>query len=169
MRMALTPIVLLLLAQRSFDLATFLLWFVACGSDALDGILARSMGPTNSGAFLDPLADKVLVISALIVLTWKAAFWWPWVAIITVREVAISWYRGVLSRRGISLPARKSAKWKTAVQQISVGLACTPWLGREVPEIAHVALIVATVLTVWSGYLYLVDARRGTTVPVPAR
>jgi CDP-diacylglycerol---glycerol-3-phosphate 3-phosphatidyltransferase len=169
MRMALTPIVLLLLAQRSFDLATFLLWLVACGSDALDGMLARSMGPTNSGAFLDPLADKVLVISALIVLTWKDAFWWPWVAIIAVREVAISWYRGRLSRRGVSLPARKSAKWKTAVQQIAVGLACTPWLGREVPELAHVALLIATVLTVWSGYLYFHDARRGAMSAVPVR
>lgn len=161
-RMLMTPVVLLLIAQREFDLATFLLWIVACSSDAIDGMLARSMGPTNSGAFLDPLADKVLVISALIVLVAKGAFWWVWVAIIAVREVAISLYRSRLSSRGISLPARKSAKWKTAVQQVAVGLALLPWVGREWPWLAHGVLVIAVALTVWSGYLYLLDARRGT-------
>jgi CDP-diacylglycerol--glycerol-3-phosphate 3-phosphatidyltransferase len=124
-------------------------------------MLARSMGPTNSGAFLDPLADKVLVISALMVLVFKGAFWWVWVAVIAIREVAISLYRSKLSSRGISLPARRSAKWKTATQQVAIGLACMPWVGRKWPQLAHGVLVVAVVLTVWSGWLYLVDARRG--------
>jgi CDP-diacylglycerol--glycerol-3-phosphate 3-phosphatidyltransferase len=167
-RMLMTPVVLLLIAQREFDLATFLLWVVACSSDAIDGMLARSMGPTNSGAFLDPLADKVLVLGALVVLAAQGAFAWVWVVVIAGRELAISLYRSRLSARGVSLPARRSAKWKTAVQQIAVGLALLPWFGREWPWLAQGALLVAVVLTVWSGWLYLVDARRGRARSVAA-
>jgi phosphatidylglycerophosphate synthase len=142
MRMALTPVVLLLLAQREFDLATFLLWIVACGSDALDGMLARSMGPTNSGAFLDPLADKVLVLSALAVLVAKGAFWWVWVAIIAVREIAVSLYRSRLSARGspsrrASPPStrRRRSRWRwrwracrgSVVRYQSSPTACSSW------------------------------------------
>ncbi len=160
-RMLMTPVVLLMIAQRQIDLATFLLWVVACSSDAIDGMLARSMGPTNSGAFLDPLPDKVLVIGALVVLAAKGTFWWAWVIVIVVREVAISLYRSKLGARGVSLPARRSAKWKTAVQQTAVALALLPWVGREWPWLAHGVLVVAVGLTVWSGWLYLADARSG--------
>ncbi len=160
-RMLVTPVVLMLLARREYDLPTFLLWQAACLSDGIDGWLARRFGTTSSGAFLDPLADKLLVLGAMAVLVWKGAFWWPFVAIIAVREVWISVYRSRIAQRGISLPARTSAKWKTIVQQAAVGFACLPWVGRHWPWIAESLLIVATVLTVYSGALYFIDARRG--------
>lgn len=160
-RMLVTPAVLMLLARREYDLPTFILWQAACLSDGLDGWLARRFGTTSSGAFLDPLADKFLVLGAMIVLVWKGAFWWPLVAIITVREVWISIYRSRIAGRGISLPARTSAKWKTMVQQAAVGFACLPWVGREWPWLAHISLVIATILTVYSGALYFSDARRG--------
>jgi CDP-diacylglycerol---glycerol-3-phosphate 3-phosphatidyltransferase len=160
-RILVTPVMLMLLARREFDLPTFLLWFVACSSDMIDGMLARRFGTTSSGAFLDPLADKFLVLGGLVVLAWKAAFWWPLVVVIAAREVWISVYRSRLSKRGISLPARKLAKWKTFIQQIAVAFACMPWVGREMPWVAQATLVAATVLTVWSGALYAVDARRG--------
>ncbi len=164
LRIALTPVVLMLVARRQFDVPTFLLWWVSCMTDGIDGMLARRFGATSSGAFLDPLADKFLVIGALVVLVAKQAFWWPWVAIIAGREVAISIYRSRIAQRGISLPARNSAKWKTVVQQFAVAFACLPWVGREWPWLARGTLVVATVFTVYSGWLYLVDARRAPAV-----
>jgi CDP-diacylglycerol---glycerol-3-phosphate 3-phosphatidyltransferase len=160
-RMLVTPVVLMLLARREFDAPTFLLWQAACLSDGIDGWLARRFGTTSSGAFLDPLADKFLVLGAMIVLVWKHAFWWPLVAVITVREVGISIYRSKIAQRGISLPARTSAKWKTMVQQAAVGFACLPWVGKHYPWIGQWLLVVATILTVYSGALYFLDARRG--------
>ena len=160
LRVAITPVVLMLLARRQFDVPTFLLWWMLCMTDGIDGMLARRFGVTSSGAFLDPLADKFLVLGALIVLGAKGVFWWPWVAVITVREVAISVYRSRIAAHGVSLPARRSAKWKTVVQQFAVAFACLPWVGRHWPWLARGTLFVATALTVWSGWLYMADARR---------
>jgi CDP-diacylglycerol---glycerol-3-phosphate 3-phosphatidyltransferase len=160
-RIMITPVLLMLLARREFDWPTFLLGVVACGSDMIDGMLARRQGTTSSGAFLDPLADKFLVLGSMFVLAWKGAFWWAPVLLITARELWISVYRSKLAKRGISLPARKLAKWKTLVQQLALGFACMPWVGRELPWVAQVTLLVALVLTLWSGALYFVDARRG--------
>jgi CDP-diacylglycerol---glycerol-3-phosphate 3-phosphatidyltransferase len=168
LRMAITPVVLMYIARREYDLPTFLLWWVLCGTDGIDGMLARRFGVTSSGAFLDPLADKFLILGALIVLVVKGAFWWPWVAVIALREVGISVYRSRIARRGISLPARKSAKWKTVVQQFAVGFACLPWVGREWPWLAEGTLVLATALTLYSGWLYFADARRGVVRPAGA-
>src|SRR5205823_2632421 len=82
------------------------------GIVALDGWVARRQGSTSSGAFLDQLADKVLVLGALIALVAEGAFWWVPVALIAVREVVISAYRSYVGRRGISVPARRWAKIK---------------------------------------------------------
>ena len=168
LRIAITPVVLMFLARREFDAPTFLLWWVLCMTDGIDGMLARRFGITSSGAFLDPLADKFLVLGALVVLMLKHAFWWPWVVIISVREVGISVYRSRIARRGVSLPARKSAKWKTVVQQFAVGFACLPWVGHEWPWVARWTLLVAVVLTVYSGWLYFADARSGKVRPAGA-
>ena len=106
-----------------------------CGSccavtDGVDGYLARRHGTTRSGAFLDPLADKVLVLGAMVALVAKGVFWWLPVALIAVREVGISAYRSLLGRRGISVPARGLAKVKTVVQEVAVGFALLPAHGR---------------------------------------
>jgi CDP-diacylglycerol---glycerol-3-phosphate 3-phosphatidyltransferase len=160
-RILVTPVALMLLARREFDLPTFLLWFGACTSDLIDGMLARRFGTTSSGAFLDPLADKFLGLGGLFVIAWKEPIWWPFVVVMTIREVWISIYRSRLSKRSISLPARKSAKWKTFAQQSAVGFACMPWVGRELPWVAFITLLIATALTLWSGALYAIDARKG--------
>jgi CDP-diacylglycerol---glycerol-3-phosphate 3-phosphatidyltransferase len=162
-RIVITPVVLMLLARRQFDWPTFLLGFIACGSDLIDGMLARRDGATSAGAFLDPLADKFLVLGAMFVLAWKHALWWPLVIIVAVREVWIQVYRSRLAKRSISLPARKLAKWKTLVQQLAIGFAALPYVGREWPWVAHTAMVAATILTVWSGVLYFMDARHGTS------
>ncbi|HUF31603.1 MAG TPA: CDP-alcohol phosphatidyltransferase family protein, partial [Acidimicrobiales bacterium] len=90
----------------------------------------------------------------------KGSFWVVPVAIIAVREVAMSAYRGWVSRRGVSLPARRSAKVKTAVQDVAVGLALFPPLADRSPGVADTVLWAAVVLTVATGVQYLLDGRR---------
>ena len=63
--------------------AAFALWFVLCASDGIDGYLARRHGATTLGAFLDPLADKMLVLGAMFILVANDTFWIVPVAIIT--------------------------------------------------------------------------------------
>lgn len=159
-RMALTPVVLVLMASLRYDIGTFALWLVLCWTDYFDGILARRFGTTRSGAFLDPLADKFMSLGAMVVLVVKGVYAWPWVALIAVREVAITLYRTFVGTKGISIPARQSAKWKTFTQQSAVALSIMPWVGVHAPAVGGALLIVSVVLTLMSGAQYLFDARR---------
>jgi CDP-diacylglycerol--glycerol-3-phosphate 3-phosphatidyltransferase len=133
--------------------------FVLAASDGFDGWVARRQGATRSGAFLDPLADKFLVLGGLIALAVKEVFWWVPVAVIAARELAISVYRSLQARRGVSLPARRSAKVKTVSQEFAVGFALLP-LTADTPSVATTVLWIAVVLTVVSGGQYLLDGRR---------
>ena len=85
----------------------FWMWFVFCASDGVDGYIARRRGPTAAGAFLDPLADKVLVLGAMFTLVSTDVFWIVPVAIIAAREFVISVYRVKVAGRGVSVPASK--------------------------------------------------------------
>lgn len=143
--------------QSSWPLAA--LWFVLSTSDMLDGTLARKQGTTRSGAFLDPLADKVLVFGALCALAVIGTFWWLPVIIIGARELAISLYRVYWGRHGLAVPARKSAKAKTFVQSIAIGCALAPPLVDQ-PWIATGFLWASVALALWSAALYFVDGQR---------
>ncbi len=161
-RLAATPVVLILIAQRHFDVLTLVLWVIVCATDWADGILARRYGVSKSGAFLDPLADKILVLGAMIVLVLKKEFWVLPVALIATREIAMSVYRSVVGRKGVSIPARRSAKYKTFAQQVCVSFAITPWLGQHASWIGHVLLWVSVALTLYTGGQYLNAARNRT-------
>jgi CDP-diacylglycerol--glycerol-3-phosphate 3-phosphatidyltransferase len=166
MRLAITPVVLGLILELRYDWPTFALWTLLCLTDGFDGFLARRQGTTRSGAFLDPLADKFLSLGGMGVLVVKGVFWWPLVAVMAVREVALTWYRSVLGRRGVSLPARRSAKVKTVAQQSAVGFTLMPWVGQHASWVGKGILVLAAVLTVVSGLQYLADARRAPSRPV---
>src|SRR3954447_23186178 len=96
------------------------LWIALCASDGIDGWLARRQGVTRSGAFLDPLADKVLVLGAMVALVAADRFWWVPVAVIGVREFGIQAFRSYWGRRGLAVPASKLAKAKTVMQEVAV-------------------------------------------------
>ncbi len=102
------------------------LWFVLCASDGIDGWMARRHGTTSAGAFLDPLADKVLVLGAMFTLVSTGVFWVVPVIIIAAREFIISVYRVLVGGKGISVPASKLAKYKTVAQQFAVAFALFP-------------------------------------------
>src|SRR3954447_12030581 len=121
------------------------LWIALCASDGIDGGLARRQGVTRSGAFLDPLADKVLVLGAMFTLVRYDVFWIVPVLIITAREVVISVYRSKVGRQGVSVPAKQLAKFKTVFQQLAVGAALLP-LTAHMPLLYNTFLWLAVVL-----------------------
>ena len=135
------------------------LWFVLCFSDFIDGYVARRRGPTAAGAFLDPLADKVLVLGAMFTLVSTDVFWVVPVIIIAVRELVISVYRVIVSGKGISVPASQLAKYKTLAQQLAVGFALLPWTALDATWLWKGLLWVAVTLALISAAQYLHHAR----------
>jgi CDP-diacylglycerol--glycerol-3-phosphate 3-phosphatidyltransferase len=132
----------------------FALWTVLCWSDGIDGYLARRYGTTRSGAFLDPLADKILVLGAMFTLVSRDVFWIVPVAIIAAREILVSVYRVVIGSKGVSMPASKLAKVKTLSQQLAVGFALMPYVVTDVSWLWQVFLWIAVSLTIVSGAQY---------------
>lgn len=132
---------------------------VVAGSDGLDGYVARRQGTTRSGAFLDPLADKAVVLGALFALAVQGHLPWVPVILIAVREAGMQAYRSWAGRRGISIPARNSAKLKTFVQDLAVGTCIIPPLAHHHP-VQLTVIWVAAALTIATGIQYLIDGRR---------
>lgn len=147
--------VLILVGASGWALAVFV---VLALSDQLDGVVARRQGPTRSGAFLDPLADKVFLGTVLIALGIRGEVSWVAVALILGREVVISAFRAYAVRRGASVPASMLGKVKTFVTTLALGLILIPDPG--VQAVGTWTLWAAVVLTLVSGADYLVNARR---------
>ena len=143
LRLLATPVVIVLIMLWGASWFTFVFGGLLALSDGIDGWLARKQGTTRSGAFLDPLADKVVVLGALVALVAKGIVWWLPVAIIAIREVAMSVYRSVVGRHGVSIPARNSAKVKTLLQDVAIGLCLAPPLAGH-HALLSVAIWVAT-------------------------
>lgn len=161
-RLLVTPVFLVMVISGGASWPAVAAWIALALTDGLDGYLARRMGTTRSGAFLDPLADKFLVLGALFALAAQGSFWWWPVLVIGARELIISAYRSVMARRGVSIPARYWAKVKTVVQEVAVGFALLPLTADE-PRIASTWLWAATVLTVVTGAQYLIDGRKAAS------
>ena len=158
-RLLAAPFLIVMIDGNTGSWPACILWFVLCVTDGIDGYLARRHGTTRSGAFLDPLADKVLVLGAMFALVKWDVFWWLPVALIAVREIAISMYRSMAGRQGITIPARRGAKIKTLCQQFAVGFALLPWTADE-RWLWNSLLWIAVFLTLFTGAQYLLDARR---------
>jgi CDP-diacylglycerol--glycerol-3-phosphate 3-phosphatidyltransferase len=155
-RIVLAPAIMALLLSRSFTVAA-VLFLVAAATDYLDGRLARRWGVTTRlGSFLDTTADKLLVTTALIglVAVDRAS---PWIALIIVgREFTILGLRAAVASGGRLLETSMLAKWKTTVQFVAIALAML----RPDAVLAGVlldewAMIVAAIVTGWSGIDYL--------------
>lgn len=155
-RIALSPVMFLVIPDHTRGAwLAFALWFVLCVSDGIDGYLARRHGTTASGAFLDPLADKVLVLGAMFVLVKHDVFPILPVALIAGREFVISVYRTFVASKGVSIPASQLAKWKTVFQQLAVGFALWPWFAVDWEWLWLSLLWIAVALALISGSQYL--------------
>jgi CDP-diacylglycerol--glycerol-3-phosphate 3-phosphatidyltransferase len=161
-RLLAAPVYVLMLVAWGASWINVVVGFFLAASDGLDGHIARRQGTTRSGAFLDPLADKAVVLGALITLAAQGHLPWLPVVLITLREVGMQGYRSWVGRRGVSIPARSTAKLKTLVQDLAVG-ACI------IPPLAHnhglqlTMIWLACALTIYSGVEYLIDGRRAMT------
>jgi CDP-diacylglycerol--glycerol-3-phosphate 3-phosphatidyltransferase len=164
-RLLATPFVVVMVAMHGAGWVPFAVAFTIGATDGVDGWLARRQGTTRSGAFLDPLADKAVVLSLLFVLAAKGEFSWLPVSLVALREVGMSAYRAVAGRRGISIPARTSAKVKTLVQGIAILLALAPPVVSH-PTALDTAVWVAVAFTLITGAQYLFDGRRAAQAPV---
>jgi CDP-diacylglycerol--glycerol-3-phosphate 3-phosphatidyltransferase len=159
-RVLVSPVLFAIITSDQGSWPALALWFVLCASDGVDGFIARRHGATRSGAFLDPLADKILVLGAMFTLVGHEVFPIVPVVIIACRELIISLYRTMAGMRGVSVPASRGAKLKTLCQQVAVGLALAPPVAQNAAWLWEVMLWVAVVLTVVTGIDYLVRARR---------
>ena len=159
-RVLATPflVALILADERGWGLVA--MWVILAASDGADGWLARRQGTTRSGAFLDPLADKIVVLAAMAALVSIERIWWFPVALIGLREVAVSAYRSYVGRRGVSIPARPWAKVKTVFQDVVVALALVPADGPAFENVLVALLWAAVGLTLVTGAQYLWDGRR---------
>ena len=160
-RILATPVMIFLIAHFQVSWVAAAMWAAVASTDFLDGWVARRQGATTSGAFLDPLADKLLVIGALATLASVGLASWLPVILIGGREVVISVYRSAVARHGVSVPARPLAKLKTASQDVAVGLILLPLTGVHHLWIGHYVLWAAVGLALLSGAQYLLDASAG--------
>ena len=147
------------------------IFFVAMVTDKVDGDIARARNLiTDFGKIADPIADKAITGMAFIGLSIIMDTWWMWTitVVVLVREWAVTLLRlSVL--KSVVIAAAQSGKWKTAAQALALGLLSLPllevdgWLdvpGEVTYGVAIVLLLVAFVLTLWSGYEFFRDVWR---------
>jgi CDP-diacylglycerol--glycerol-3-phosphate 3-phosphatidyltransferase len=154
----------------------FVLFCLAGATDAFDGMIARKLGAeTSFGRMLDPIADKLIVSAALLMLasdgTLQGIHLVP-ALVILCREILVSGLREFLAKADVSLPVTRIAKVKTAVQVVAIAaLIASSASERMLPGVTIGALIglwVAAALTFYTGYAYLragLAHARGTQVP----
>lgn len=157
-RLLLSPVLAYLILQKNPSWAAFTLGWALGATDFVDGKLARRAKPTKFGAFVDPLADKLVILLAGWALVDVGRFAALPIILIAIREVGIQVYRSYWSRHGLAIPARKSAKYKVFVQGIAVSAAMFPLLDGAL-WIADALIWLAVVFTWVSAAQYVLDGR----------
>ncbi|MCL2790144.1 MAG: CDP-diacylglycerol--glycerol-3-phosphate 3-phosphatidyltransferase [Desulfobulbus sp.] len=158
---------MLLLLQEQTTWISLIAWFVfavAAVSDWIDGYFARKYKEiTVLGQLMDPLADKVLVATALVMLI-PIGRMPAWVTLIILcREIVVTGLRSVASSSGIVVDASNMGKWKSTIQYIGLGTLIFPNDVLPIPFLHQIGLAivyVALVLTVWSGIDYFYKLRK---------
>ena len=159
-RIGVAPVLVVMLycPGPAMCLAAMLVFIAASVTDIVDGILARRLGlVTNLGKFLDPLADKILITSVLVMLVrlgWVEA----WVALcIIARELTVTGLRAVAMDAGVVIGADRFGKLKTLIQTVALCPLILHYdtLGFDPTPLGTVLLYVALGLTIGSGANYL--------------
>jgi CDP-diacylglycerol--glycerol-3-phosphate 3-phosphatidyltransferase len=167
LRIGVVPILICMPMVPGPSGSRFMAWafILAALTDILDGWLARRDGGrdiTRIGKLLDPLADKMLVSTALIMMLamgriplWGAGM----VVVIVGRELAVTGLRGIASSHGHIVSATWPGKVKAVAQSVATGALLFHYetFGLPAHEIGMTLLAIATALTLWSGYLYFQD------------
>ena len=163
-RIAAVPIiiVLMLFPNRICTFIAAILFSAAAITDYLDGFLARKRGMvTTLGKIMDPVADKLLVSSAFIMLS--SLGWVPaWMTCIIIgRELAVNGLRNIIAEKGEDLSASNLGKYKTGFQIAAIIplMIHFPFFGLNVQVIGNLFLWGALVFTIWSGADYFIRSR----------
>ena len=146
--------------------SAFVIFILASATDYLDGYLARIWQQTsNIGRMLDPIADKLLVATCLLLLAADTdhrggiAGWSLWAAIIILcREILVSGLREYLAALKVSVPVTRLAKWKTAIQMVAIALLLLGPAGDKIvpywTQMGITLLWIAAIVTLYTGYDY---------------
>ena len=133
------------------------LFIIASITDWFDGALARKYKvESNLGRFMDPIADKILVASALIMLIPSGHAHPIMVLLLLARDIFIGGIRSVAAADGVVISAKAAGKWKTGMQMVGVPalLIGTPIFGLPIIEIGQILLWISVVLSIISGVDY---------------
>ena len=155
-------------AQSVMDGPLWLRWvalavFIAAGvTDVLDGYYARMWDQQSAfGRMLDPIADKLLVASCLLMLAADSSIhgWTLWAAIVILcREILVSGLREYLAGLRVSVPVTKLAKWKTTIQLVAIGFLIAGEAGEQyiaaTTLIGIVLLWISAIVTIYTGWDY---------------
>jgi cardiolipin synthase len=172
-RIAAIPVVIGCIFMQIKDGPLWLRWvavaiFIAAGiTDYLDGYYARVWNQQSAfGRMLDPIADKLLVASCLLMLAADGTIngWSLWAAVVILcREILVSGLREYLAALRVSVPVTKLAKWKTTAQLIAIGFllagqagdeALPAAMGPAITLVGTVLLWVSALLTIYTGWDY---------------
>lgn len=149
-----------------YRLIAFGIFITASLTDWLDGYIARKYNLiTDLGKIMDPLADKILVISALVIFV-KLDYMPSWMSIVVIaREFLISGIRTIAAAKGEVIPAGMLGKYKTTTQMIVIiimllfGIGNTPKEQEFYKNLYFYMMLIPVILTVWSGWEYSVKAK----------
>jgi CDP-diacylglycerol--glycerol-3-phosphate 3-phosphatidyltransferase len=161
----LVALLLLFFPERWPSFIAAAIFMLAAISDGLDGYLARRGNMvSNTGKLLDPLADKLLVCTALIMLIplGRVSAWI--VAVIIGREMVVTTLRGVAGSEGVVIAANWTGKLKAFVQLVATNLLILhyPYFSLDIHLIGTILIWIALVLTVWSGVDHIIRYRKMT-------
>ena len=168
LRMMLVPVVMVFILypvltgnnSTLYGIIPAVLFVLTAITDFIDGKIARKYNLiTNFGKFMDPVADKFMVIGSLVAITVANNALRPymvWVSIIVIfRELAVTSVRLVVSGEGIVVPANWLGKCKTMAQSISIVVFLIEHLIWDLYIFSYIGMAVTAFLTLWSGYNYL--------------
>jgi cardiolipin synthase (CMP-forming) len=160
-RIILIPLILLsyFIGSKYGYITSAILFMLACITDFLDGYLARTFSiQSKLGRFLDPIADKLLVASVIVILVYyKKADLLPSIAIIS-REILVSGLREFLAEIRVSMPVSGLAKIKTGFQMSAIFMLLLGSDGScidHLDTLGNIALWISAGLTLFTGYAYL--------------
>lgn len=172
LRILLTPLFVVAYLRGGYcEMVAIALFTLAALTDSCDGYLARRYGLTTKfGAFLDPIADKILVIATLWLFVWQGFIHWLALVLIVGRDLFVTGLRMKLIMHGTSLKTSNLGKWKTAAQFCAMYLFFLAGLlnqGNGSGELQQVVFFVATVVmwgvvavSLYSGIDYLLALKR---------
>lgn len=165
-RAAILPfIIILLFLPQEWAWASWtalVLYIIGAITDYADGWVARRYNQVSEfGRFVDPIVDKIFVVSMLVLLVAVdriAGIFVMAVIIILVREFVVAGLREFLGSKDIKLPVTQLAKWKTALQMTATGMLIVGHLNTAAHVLGLIGLCAAAGITAWTGWIYVRDS-----------